>query len=142
MAYFSQEMKKIVTPAIKAVLKKYGMTGTIAVKHHMSLVVNIKSGKLDLLGAAQKHVDMVNEQRGMQYTGDVDNYLQVNQFYAAEWARKVGEEEIANFYEELVTAMKSAGWYDKSDAMTDYFDTAYYTDINVGKWDKGYELAA
>jgi len=142
MAYFSQEMKKIVTPAIKAVLKKYGMTGTIAVKHHMSLVVNIKSGKLDLLGAAQKHVDMVNEQRGMKYTGDVDNYLQVNQFYAAEWARKVGEEEIANFYEELVTAMKSAGWYDNSDAMTDYFDTAYYTDINVGKWDKGYELAA
>jgi len=142
MAYFSQEMKKIVTPAIKAVLKKYGMTGTIAVKHHMSLVVNIKSGKLDLLGAAQKHVDMVNEQRGMKYAGDVDNYLQVNQFYAAEWARKVGEEEIANFYEELVTAMKSAGWYDNSDAMTDYFDTAYYTDINVGKWDKGYELAA
>lgn len=142
MAYFSQEMKKIVTPAIKAVLKKYGMTGTIAVKHHMSLVVNIKSGKLDLLGAAQKHVDMVNEQRGMKYTGDVDNYLQVNQYYAAEWARKVGEEEIANFYEELVTAMKSAGWYDNSDAMTDYFDTAYYTDINVGKWDKGYELAA
>ena len=142
MAYFSQEMKKIVTPAIKAVLKKYGMKGTIGVKHHMSLVVNIKSGKLDLLGAAQKHVDMVNEQRGMKYTGDVDNYLQVNQFYAAEWARKVGEEEIANFYEELVTAMKSAGWYDNSDAMTDYFDTAYYTDINVGKWDKGYELAA
>ena len=142
MAYFSQEMKKIVTPAIKAVLKKYGMTGTIAVKHHMSLVVNIKSGKLDLLGAAQKHVDMVNEQRGMKYNGDIDNYLQVNQFYAAEWARKVGEEEIANFYDELIAAMKGDGWYNNSDPMTDYFDIAYYTDINVGKWDKGYELAA
>lgn len=142
MAYMNQEKKQKLAPAIKAVLKKYGMTGTIAVKHHMSLVVNIKSGKLDLLGAAQKHVDMVNEQRGMKYNGDIDNYLQVNQFYAAEWARKVGEEEIANFYDELIAAMKGDGWYNNSDPMTDYFDIAYYTDINVGKWDKGYELAA
>ena len=26
------------------------------------------------------------------------------------------------------------------DAMTDYFDTAYYYGINVGQWDKPYEL--
>ena len=27
---------------------------------------------------------------------------------------------------------------DSSDAMTDYFDTAYYTNIRIGKWDKPY----
>ena len=142
MAYMNQEKKQKLAPAIKAVLKKYGMKGTIGVRHNMSLVVNIKCGKLDLLGAAQKHADMVNEQRGMKYQGDVGDYLQVNEFYAAEWARKVGEEEIANFYDELIDAMKGDGWYNNSDPMTDYFDIAYYTDINVGKWDKGYELAA
>ena len=31
-------------------------------------------------------------------------------------------------------------WYDNSDAMTDYFDTAYYMHIEVGKWDKSYEV--
>jgi hypothetical protein len=24
--------------------------------------------------------------------------------------------------------------------MIDYFDTAYYVDINIGKWDRAYEL--
>jgi hypothetical protein len=142
MAYVSQEKKKELAPAIKAVLKKYGMKGTIGVHHHMSLVVNIKSGVLDLLGAAQKHVDLVNERKGMKYGGDIGDYLQVNEHYAAEWAREVGEEKIANFYDELVAAMKGVGWYNNSDPMTDYFDIAHYIDINVGKWNKGYELAA
>jgi len=38
--------------------------------------------------------------------------------------------------------MKGDQWYDNSDAMTDYFDTAYYMDINVGQWDKPYVLTA
>jgi hypothetical protein len=32
----------------------------------------------------------------------------------------------------------AAGYYYNSDAMTDYFDTAYYYYINVGKWNKPY----
>ena len=34
MAYVSQEKKKQLAPAIKAVLKKYGMKGSIAVRHN------------------------------------------------------------------------------------------------------------
>jgi len=140
MAYVSQEKKKELAPAIQKVLKKYGMKGTIAVRHGMSLVVNIKEGALDLLGVAQKHTDMVNERRGMKYNGDVGTYLQVNETYAAQWAREVGEETVAEFYDELVAAMKGTGWYNNSDIMSDYFDVAYYLDINVGKWDKPYCL--
>ena len=49
MAYVSQETKAKLSPAIKAVLKKYKMKGTIAVKHHFSLVVNLQSGQLILI---------------------------------------------------------------------------------------------
>jgi hypothetical protein len=35
---------------------------------------------------------------------------------------------------------KGEGWYDRSDAMTDFFDTAYYIDINIGAWDQPYEV--
>ena len=31
-------------------------------------------------------------------------------------------------------------WFDKSDSMSDYFHTAYYLSIHVGKWDKPYEV--
>ena len=46
------------------------------------------------------------------------------------------------FLSEVIPALKSADWYDESDAMIDYFNTAYYFDINVGKWNKPYILAA
>jgi hypothetical protein len=42
----------------------------------------------------------------------------------------------------LLAAMKGEMWYDNSDAMTDYFDTAFYTDINIGKWNQNYEVTA
>jgi hypothetical protein len=32
-------------------------------------------------------------------------------------------------------------WYDNSDAQTDYFEMAYYIEVNIGKWDKPYILA-
>jgi len=47
MAYISQEKKAKLSPTIKAILKKYKMKGTIAIKHHFSLVVNLQSGPID-----------------------------------------------------------------------------------------------
>jgi len=136
MAYISQEKKKELAPAIKAVLKKYGVKGTIGINHHSSLVVNLKEGVLDLLGDAQKHNDEYAAMRG-QKSYPVGDHLQVNTSYCDEWAKN---ETIAEFYKELIAAMKGTGWYNNTDIMTDYFDIAYYLDVNVGKWDKGYVL--
>lgn len=122
MAYVSKEDKARLAPGIKAVLKKYGMKGTIAVDNHSTLVVNIKSGKLDLLGDTDHH--------------------QINTYWCAEWARKSGKDEIANFYEELISAMKGDQYFDHSDSMTDYFHCSHYIDINAGKWNKPYILEA
>ena len=46
MAYVSQTDKKELSIGIKKVLKKYNMKGTIAVRHHSTLVVNIQSGAI------------------------------------------------------------------------------------------------
>lgn len=139
MAYFNQEKKKQVAPQIKAVLKKYGVKGSIAVENHSTLVVNIKSGKLDFINAAQKAADAKN---GSLFKANYTEtgYIQVNRYHDADDHRRVGENEIADFLDELVQAMLGAGWYDRSDIMTDYFDTAYYLSINIGKWNKPYEL--
>ena len=118
MAYISQQDKKDLAPAIKAVLKNYGMKGTIAINHYSSLVVNIQSGVLDFSG---------------HFTHG-DGYIQVNTYHINNWYSGT----IKRFLGDLHKAMKGNKWYDKSDAMTDYFDTAYYMDINIGKWNKPY----
>ena len=138
-------MKKDFAPQIKAVLKKYGLKGSIGVRHHSSLVVNIKSGILDLVGASNRHRIEEAKRRGNEPY--IDNYIQVNENYVSDWMKAIGESKIAKFYDELVAAMKGVGsqsveWYNNSDIMTDYFDRAYYIDINVGQWNKPYEVTA
>ena len=54
------------------------------------------------------------------------------------WYQDHFDGKAKKFLTEAFAALKSAGWYDRSDAMTDYFDTAYYVDVNVGKWNKPY----
>ena len=141
MAYVSQDMKKALAPAIKNVLKQYGMKGTIGVNNHSSLVVNIKEGVLDLIGIANAKNQEIAERRNMPYY-ECNGYFQANPYHSDQSG------EASAFFEDLVAAMKGAftnngpKWYDNSDAMIDYFDTAYYLDINVGKWNKPYVCTA
>lgn len=126
MAFVSQEMKKQLAPQIKAVLKKYGMKGTIAVQYHSTLVVNIKSGKLDVIGALG-----VNE-----YQRD---YIQVNPYWIEE---NYDCPKVVAFLKELKEAMQGPDFFDHSDPMTDYFHRSHYIDINVGQFHRPYILEA
>ena len=49
MAYFNQERKKAMAPKIKEILKKYGLKGSLAVRHHSTVVLNIRSGEIDFI---------------------------------------------------------------------------------------------
>jgi hypothetical protein len=49
MAYVSQELKAKLAPKIKAICKKYGVKASLAVRHHSTLVLNIKEGKVDFI---------------------------------------------------------------------------------------------
>ena len=118
MAYMSQEKKKELAVGIKAVLKKYKIKGTIAVNNHSTLVVNLKSGVIDFK-AQNEHYQVNTYHIESQWTGVAKDFLL-----------------------ELLDAMQGegTGWFDKSDIMTDYFHTAWYNDINIGKWNKAYEV--
>ena len=116
MAYVSQEMKAKLAPTIKGILKRYGMKGSIAVHHHSTLVVNLKQGPIDFGG----------------------DYIQVNTY----WVHEHYEGTAREFLTELVEAMKGPDFFDESDPMTDYFHRSHYIDINVGKWNQPYALAA
>ena len=120
MAYVSQADKAKLAPGIKAVLKKYNMKGSIAVRNHSTLVVNIRSGAIDFSG---------------NYTHG-DNYIQVNEYWIDDhYAENTTARDFLN---ELLAAMKGPDYFNEDDAMTDYFHRSHYTDINIGQWNKPY----
>jgi len=138
MAYMSQQKKKELAPKIRSWCKAYGIKATVAVRNHSTLVVNIKSGKLDF---CQNYFDTCNS--GASYARphdgipEVPKYIQVNPY----WCQEHFDGTCRDFLKTLVGLMNN-GNHDNSDIMTDYFDVGWYTDINIGQWDKPYEVTA
>jgi hypothetical protein len=134
MAYMNQERKADLAPAIKAVLKKFGMKGTIGVSNYSTLIVNLQSGDLDLIEEANAFNREFAQRTGQKFY-PVTDYYQANPYKGAD---AYADSVVGQFFKELTAAMRGKIWYDNSDIMTDYFDTAYYMEINVGKWNKPY----
>jgi len=130
MAYISQDEKKVLAVEIKSVLKKYGMKATIGVSNHSTLVVNIKSGSLDIIGNwFEKQTERHNADQF-----DKPEYIQVNEY----WIDNHYTGKVKDFLNELVSAMKGENFFDKSDIRSDYFHVKHYTSVNVGKWNSPY----
>ena len=134
MAYVSKETKAALAPAIRAVLKKYGVKGPIAVRNHSALVVTIREGALDFIGEANQFNREYAERTGQRFY-PVTDYYQANPYKGED---AYSDPTVGAFFKELTAAMRGDIWYDNSDIMTDYFDTAYYLYINIGRWDKPY----
>ena len=136
MAYMSQERKAQIAPKIKAICKKYGVKASLAVRHHSTLVLNIKEGAIDFIG----NYNSVNVDKGrpahlpfQPATKSID----VNPY----WYHEHFDGKAKAFLTEIISAMNT-GNHDRSDSQTDYFDVGWYIDVNIGRWDKPYALAA
>ena len=135
MAYMDQRQKAFLAPAIKAVLKKFGMKATLGVRNHSTLVCNISQGPLDVIGNMYEIAMTKPETFYARDKAPKPLYMQVNEH----WIGENYSGKCKAFLEELKTAMDT-GNHDRSDIQTDYFDVGWYLDINVGKWDKPYQL--
>ena len=124
MAYMNQEKKKVIASKLKPVLKKYGVKGTLSVRNHSSIVLNVKAGKIDFF-------EDYGDREDAKKFG-----IQVNPY----WFHDHFEGKSKQFLTEAFDALKSAGYYNNTDASIDYFDTAYYYNINIGNWKKPYVL--
>lgn len=114
MAYMNQQRKAQRMPGIKAVLKKYGMKGSVRVRNHSTLVVTLTSGPLDI--------------------GNVNEFW-IEEHYA-------NDPRARDFLLELKDAMLGDDYYDHSDSQIDYFNCSHYIDICAGRWNKPYQLIA
>ena len=118
MAYVSKETKKELAPEIKKVLAEFGVKGTIKVDHGSTLCVTLRKVPARLFGRDALALSEIN-------------VYHIDTFYDGT-ARK--------FLNKLLAAMKGDKWYDNTNSMIDYFDTAWYNSIKVGEWNKPVEI--
>ncbi len=129
MAYVSQELKAKLAPRIKAICKKYGVKASLAVNNHSTLVLNVKEGK----------VDFINDYGDTPETrADAEKFgIQVNPYHY----KSHFNGDAYHFLSEVIPEMNAGNW-DKSDTQTDYFNVGWYISVNIGRWNKPYQVKA
>lgn len=133
MAYMNQETKSKIAPWVRKALQKYGIKGTLAVRNHSTLVLNIKSGKIDFI---QNYNEAVGQRPGAFRNGSpATDYLSVNPY----WYHEHFTGRAKAFLTDIMAAMNN-GNHNNSDASIDYFDVGWYVDVNIGRWNKPYIL--
>ena len=155
MAYISQEEKRELAPAIKAVAKKYGRKVTIGIRNHMDLVVKVKGAEdiyerfyaktieERMLAGRDRNGDSI--QNDIDWDAPIDlsalsrmTYLdpELSKFgYSinTHWIEENYDEKDHAFLNELHASMHSKDFYNDDDVMTDYFSRSYYTSIELHK---------
>ena len=141
MAYMNQEKKARIAPVVKAVLKKYHVKGSLAVRNHSTLVLNIKSGVIDFV---ENYISTdTDKPHARKMDPSQVSYIRKNQTLDVNpyWFHEHFSGQAKRFLTEIFQAM-NAGNHDRSDAQVDYFDVGWYVDVNIGSWKKPYQLEA
>jgi len=120
MAYINSADVKSIRDSLKAEFP--GVKFSVRKQHFSSVNVTLLKGDVDFSDIT-----------------DDNGYAQINQYHLD----FTGDHK--PMFEKIVEIIKTApaeGWYDRSDAMYDHFDTAFYFNISVGNYGKPYELTA
>lgn len=133
MAYVDQSKKAKIAPVIKALLKEYGLKGSLSVRNHSTLVLTVKEGTIDFIG---DYNTMGDQNDSMGRFQPATTYLGINPY----WIDRNHSGKAAEFLSKAVTALRGEDFFDESDIQSDYFHCAHYVDIKIGQWDKPYIL--
>lgn len=140
MAYMSQERKAARAPIIKAICQKYGVKASLAVRNHSTLVLTLKSGKIDFI---ENFINTdANVNHGRKMSQDQIDYIRKNKSLDVNpyWYQEHFTGKAKDFLKEVLDAMYGSDYFDESDAQVDYFHCSHYVDVNIGKWNKPYTL--
>jgi len=136
MAYVSQEMKSQLAPAVKALLKQYGLKGSLSVHNHSTLVLTVNSGRIDFIENFNETCSKKPHPEHLPFI-PAAKYIQVNTY----WAHEHFTGKAKDFLVAAIEALKGPDFFDHSDISTDYFHRSHYIDINIGRWDRPYTVA-
>lgn len=122
MAYMNQEKKAKIAAALKLVVPK-SWKYSLSVHNHTTIIMTIKSAPVDLIAmCANKHAS-------------VTDHLTINDLYL----ERSYSGELLETFEKIVEALNIDN-FDKSDIQTDYFYVGHYVDLNLGRWNKPFQV--
>jgi hypothetical protein len=133
MAYMNSEKKATIQAAIKPILAKYGVKGSLSVRNHSTIVLSLKSGKIDFIDNMNRVCSASHYLTSNGFRPVTNGNIDVNPY----WFRDHFDGTAKQFLSEVLGVMNT-GNHDNSDSQTDYFDVGWYVDVNVGKWNKPY----
>ena len=138
MAHVSQEVITKARLALKALNKEYGVKATLSGKGDSTLYLTITEGKIDFIGNFCENVKAKRRQHDTQQVIDwvtKEQNISVNQYYLDS-----SFDGIALEYLEKAKSIMHVDHWDRSDIQSDYFNCAFFVNINVGRWNKPYKL--
>lgn len=121
MAYITAEDVKAIRVELKAAFPKWKFS--VRKDNNLAVAVTIKQGTCSFEGK---------------------QHAQVNQYYIdSHWTDAEDQMALTRINEIMHNAPGRANaqrkFYDNTDAMIDYFDTAFYTHLQIGGWNKEYQ---
>lgn len=140
MAYISAEDVKAIRTELKAAFPKWKF-GVRKGSGSLSVDVTVLQGDIDFIESyCAKDVDANSAAWARK-----DRTVQINQYWIKDhWAHAPkARDALIRINEIMHNAPGRAGgkaFYDNSDAMIDFFDTAFYTHLSVGSYNKPYAL--
>ena len=121
MAYMNQEKKRVIAINLKKILPK-GWKVSLGVRNHSTICCTIKSAPVNLLANF--------EERQIR-----ENHVTVNHYYLENSFEGQTLETMKQINEALNTDN-----FNHSDIQTDYFHVGHYVDLQIGAWNKPFEV--
>lgn len=137
MAYMDQDKKAKIAAELKKVIPK-DWKYSLSVRHHCSIALTISAAPVDIIGE-------LNEAHCKKSKRTQEPYRPINDGHVQLGSRIADDDfpagsQIYPVLDAALQALKAAGWYDRSESQIDHFDTAYYFEIRIGRWNKPFAL--
>ena len=138
MAYVTEQIITKARTSLKALNKEYGVKATLSGKGDSTLYLTIAEGSIDFIGNFCESTKANRRQHDTQQVIDwvqKHQHVSVNQYYLDSSFSGAALE-----YLDKAKAIMHADHWDRSDIQSDYFNCAFFVNINIGRWNKPYKF--
>ena len=132
MAYFSQEMKKAISADVRKICTAHGVKGTLSVRNGMKVALTLKSGAIDFNADQAERVVFGRREEAVDFHDGKD--------VSYGWEDTFREGTTAHAFLAEIVPVLNRGNYSNTDSQRDYFDDGFYVAIEIGRYNRPYDL--